>query len=344
MSASINIKRMGAIALVILVLAACVYTAVISPKSIFLVSGPGLVFVLVAGFAMALMSFSGAEISEAFKHAAGASGDTLGLQKSAYFWEAMARNFWMVGVLGSLVTFIIGLGSSAGGIQGISTRMTNSYLSTIYGMILAVICAAPALKLSGKLDAPMSSKGGELDQPSRYPMDKTFGITHVFGYALFILCMGWVMFSAFSNLTADSPLNPASVFLYWPSLLIVAGGTVLFILFIGSDALGRSLTLSFALTGLIGTLVGYYMLLQGFLSHQIANVAAGMTFIISACFFALLGMVLLGAPLGDRLLKGAQSNRQGSLNRIAWFIFPLISLLFLTLTFIMVITPIKRPM
>ena len=85
--------------------------------------------------------------------------NTLGLQRSAYFWEAMARNFWMVGVLGSLITFIIGLGSSAGGIQGISTRMTNSYLSTIYGMILAVICAAPALKLSGKFDAPMSSKG-----------------------------------------------------------------------------------------------------------------------------------------------------------------------------------------
>ena len=32
MSTNINIKRMGTIALVILVLAACVYTAVISPK------------------------------------------------------------------------------------------------------------------------------------------------------------------------------------------------------------------------------------------------------------------------------------------------------------------------
>ena len=108
------------------------------------------------------------------------------------------------------------------------------------------------------------------------------------------------------------PSQSGQVFLYWPSLLIVAGGTVLFVLFIGSKALGRSLTFSFALTGLIGTLVGYYMLLQGFLSHQIDNIAAGMTFIISACFFALLGMMILGAPLGDRLLKGAKSNRQGT--------------------------------
>jgi len=344
MSANFSIKRTGTIALIVLVLAACVYMAVVSPKFGFLVSGPGLLFVLAAGVALVLMSFSGNEISEAFKHAVGASGKGRELQRSAYFWEAMARNFWMVGVLGSLITFIIGLGSSAGGIQGISTRMTNSYLSTIYGMILAVICAAPALKLSGKLDVSVNTAGQEIGRANSAGVDKTFGITHFIGYALFILCLGGVMISAMSSFTPDSPLKPQNVFLNWPSLLIVVGGTLLFVLFIGSQALGRSLTLSFALTGLIGTLVGYYMLLQGFLSHNIAEIASGMTFIISACFLALLGMIVLGAPLGDRMLKNAQSSRQGALNRIAWFIFPLISILFLTLTFILVITPIKRPM
>ena len=190
----------------------------------------------------------------------------------------------------------------------------------------------------------MIAEGQDVTRSRRYLFDMAFGATHVIGYVLFVLCMAWVIVSSFSTLTADSPLNPASVFLYWPSLLIVAGGTILFVLFIGGKALGRSLTLSFALTGLIGTLVGYYLMLQGFLSHRIEGVAMGVTFIIAACFFALLGMIILGAPLGDRTLKLSQSGRQGALSRIAWFLFPLICLIFLTVTFVLVITPIKKPM
>lgn len=248
----------------------------------------------------------------------------------------------MVGVLGSLIVFIIGLGSSTGGIQGISMRMTNSYLSSIYGMILAMICTAPALKLFGKLETAFQKEDLEKSPWTSGTMDRTFSSTHLFGYALFILGLNWVIFSSLSSLTKDSPLKPANVFLNWPSLLIIAGGTILFVLFIGSKALGRSLTLSFALTGLIGILVGYYMVLQGFLGHSTENIAAAMTFIISACFFALLGMIFLGAPLGDRVLKNTQDNHKSTLNRIAWFIFPLITLIFLTLTFILILTPIKQ--
>lgn len=344
MSTGLNIKRSATISLVILVLAVFVYTAAISPEFGFLVSGPGLIFVLLAGMAMALMSFSSAEMAEAFKHTAGAEGEGQALQRSAYFWEALARNFWMVGVLGSLMTFIIGLGSASGGIQGISTRMTNSYLPSIYGMILAVLCAAPAMKLSGRLDISSNTDSIEVVQSRAPLLDKTFGVTHILGYLLFSLCMTGIIASSLSPLTSDSPINPATVFLYWPTLLIVAGGTILFVLFIGGKAIGHSLTLSFALTGLTGTLVGYYMLLQGFLSHQIEGVAAGITFIISACFFALLGMIILGAPLGDRTMKLTQSGRQGALSRLAWFFFPLICLIFLTFSFVLVITPIKRPM
>jgi flagellar motor component MotA len=62
-------------------------------------------------------------------------------QKSGYFWEAAVRNFWMMGVLGSVISFVIALGNSEGGIFEIATRMSASYLSAVYGMILAVICS-----------------------------------------------------------------------------------------------------------------------------------------------------------------------------------------------------------
>lgn len=342
MSKNLDIKRVLITVAAIVVVAALGYTAVLSEKFASLISGPSFIFVLVGGVAVTLMAFSGSEITTALKHAIGGSAKSHELQQSAYFWEALARNFWMVGVLDSLIIFIIGLGSSKGGVDGIATRMTNSYLSTIYGVILAVICVAPALKISGKFADSLNSGSEKISSVPPGMMDKSLRLENIFGYALFILSLGGVFLGSLSSLTSDSPLNPASVFLYWPSLLIVAGGTIVLVLFIGGAAIGQSFTLSLALTGFIGTLVGYYLLLQGFLNRNIQDIAGAITYIISSCFFALLGMIFLGAPLGDRVLKHSRTQKQGTLNRVAWFIFPLITLIFLTLSFVLVLTPIKR--
>jgi hypothetical protein len=65
--------------------------------------------------------------------------------------------------------------------------------------------------------------------------------------------------------------------------------------------------------------------------------------ILSSCFFALLGMVLVGAPLEDLAVKKPQSGRRSPMSRVAWYVFPLVALIFVVIAFVMVITPMQRP-
>ena len=85
---------------------------------------------------------------------------------------------------------------------------------------------------------------------------KTFRIENIIGYVLFIVVIGWAVVLPLSSRTLDSPLNPIQVFIHWPSLLVVIGGTIALVLFIGSTSIGQSFTLGFSLTGLIGSLMG----------------------------------------------------------------------------------------
>ena len=67
-----------------------------------------------------------------------------------------------------------------------------------------------------------------------------------------------------------------------------------------------------------------------------------MAFIISASLFALLGLVVIAAPLEDREVMEGRRERPGPLSRMFWIVFPLLTFIFLLLTFIMVITPMKK--
>jgi flagellar motor component MotA len=96
---------------------------------------------------MALMGFSAREIGAAFKNTAGGPDGKESLQNSAYFWEAAARNFLMLGVLGAFISFVTALGKSSGGIANIALGMSESFLPAVYGMILAVICFVPVLQV-----------------------------------------------------------------------------------------------------------------------------------------------------------------------------------------------------
>jgi hypothetical protein len=120
------------------------------------------------------------------------------------------------------------------------------------------------------------------------------------------------------------------VFVYWPSLLVVLGGTIVLVMFIGDAAAGRSFTLSFALTGLIGSLMAFVQTLISFSSRGVR------------CFIALLGMMLVGMPLEDRTIKTGKNKKQLTLSRIAWYVFPVVALILLIFAFVMVLTPVKK--
>ena len=126
----------------------------------------GLVFLLLGITTAALMSFSPREIGTAFRHASGAPGSIEGLRRSARVWEAAARNAWIIGVLGSALGFTAVLGGGSGGIQETSLGMARAFIVALYGLILAVACLVPALKLAGAAGRLPSDDRPDLIRPA----------------------------------------------------------------------------------------------------------------------------------------------------------------------------------
>jgi MFS family permease len=328
----------------ILLLGSLAVAVALSGKFTNFVSGYGLIFVLLGGAALALTSYSLREMGAAFKHAAGGPGRLGELRTSLLFWQTSARNVWMLGVLGSIISFVAALtnaqASSQGGIASIAFRMAISFVPTVYGLLLGVICLVPAWKLTEK---PHLESPGGAPQADKKPVQKAGGsprVETIIGYILFLGMTTWAILGP--SLSAGVPLKSWEWIVSWPALLVVLGGTTALVLFAGDMAAGSAFTLSFALTGLIGSLAGFIQVLLGFSSRSIQNVSSGLAFIISSCFIALLGMMLLGVPLEDRAAKAGKTHIQARLNQIACYVFPLIVLIFLAMAFVMVVTPIKK--
>jgi len=320
-----------------LVAAAVIAAVIVSGLFSGLTNEAGLFYLVLGSVAAALMGFSRREIGAAFQHAAGRPGAREDLKRAAYFWEAAARNAWILGVQGSAMNFTIALGSESGGIAGISGRMIQSYIVTLYGLVLAAVWLVPAMKLAGQAErAPAAMTSGPA--PLR-PML----VERVTGYVLFAAALGLTIFFLVGGYPQNGPLPFAKIMLHGPALLVVFGGAIALALFIGVSAGARSMTLGFAMTGLICLLAGLIQALYGFVHASIQEISAAIAFIISASSFALLGLVIIAAPLEDREVMEGRRQGPGALSRMFWTVFPLLTFIFLLLTFIMVITPMKKP-
>ena len=163
------------------------------------------------------------------------------------------------------------------------------------------------------------------------------------GGVLFAAVLGLTIFFLVRGSPQDGPLPVAKVMLHGPAILVVFGGAIALALFMGAGAGARALTLGFAMTGLIALLTGLIQALLGFVHTSIQDIAAAVAFIISAALFALLGLVVVAAPLEDREVMEGRRESPGPLSRMFWIVFPLLTFIFLLLTFIMVITPMKKP-
>ena len=325
----------------ILVLAVIAAAIAFSGKFSGFMNVRGLFFVLAGSVTLALASFSIPEIGAAFKHAAGAPREPAAIRKSMAFWEAAARNAWMTGVLGTILNFIVAICTLSGGIGEVATRMAMSFLATVYGMVLAVICAVPAWKLGEIL---RSQAARNIPQTASNPAPaeaKSLRFENVIGYLLFLVVVSWMVFKPVLGM-AHLNFSPFDWIIHWPSLLVVLGGTLALVLFVGSAGAGRILTPAFAITGLIGSLMGFIQVLLGFASRQISLVSAGITFVIASCFIAMLGMMLVGAPLEDRMIKTGRMDKPSGLSRAAVYVFPLLALIFLVVALVLVITPMKQ--
>jgi hypothetical protein len=300
-----------------------------------LLNPAGFLFVLVCGIALMLISFPGAEIRRAARDAFASDGGETDIRGSAYFWETAGRSFWVMGILRSilqLILFFISFKAESFVKPPLLARGLAQYLlPTLYGILLSVICFVPYWKLRGKLP------NGPLTQTAEpKPMEYTrwrFGV--VAGYALFFSFWVW-----------SFPLHSVEILIaIMPAVLLVLGGTIAIMLFVRSTNSGPALSIAFAATGLIGALLGVIQMLFGVTmgAQGINQVAMALAFFISSCFTALLGIVLLSAPLEDRAIRTGQIAGPSLFSRAAWYVFPLVVWIFLMqaidLTLRYIITP-----
>jgi hypothetical protein len=306
-----------------------------------LMNRAGLLFLVFGSVAAALMGFSRHEIGAAFRHAAGLAGPEGSLERAAYFWEAAARNAWILGVLGSAMNFAIALGSESGGIADITNRMIQSFVVTLYGLVLSIVCLVPAMKIAGEIEKGRPGKNPPAVEVSRPVPARAFLFERVAGYISLAAVLILTALPQVQGYPQKGTLPIGKVILHGPAILVVIGGAIALALFIGAGA--RAWTLGFAMTGLIGLLMGLIQAMFGFAHTNIQEISAALAFIIATSSFALLGLVAVAAPLEDREVMEGRREGPGALSRMSWVVFPLLTFIFLLLTFIMVVTPIQKP-
>jgi len=223
--------------------------------------------------------------------------------------------------------------------------MIQSLVVILYGLILAVICLVPAMKLAGQAgEARLTEeKGRATAGPSAPGGVGSVTSGRILGYVLFAAVLGLTIVFMIGGEPRSGPLPLNRVLLHWPGILVVLGGAIALALFTGAGAGAQALTLGFAVTGLISFLMGLIQALFGFVHANVAEVATAVAFIITASSFALLGLVAIAAPLEDREVMEGRKEESGSLSRLSWVLFPLLTFIFLVITFIMVVTPMKKP-
>ncbi len=291
------------------------------------------ILILVGEVALLLMGFKWAEIVNAFRQAAGRPQATPALNRTTYLWEAAARNALHLGVLGTLVGFVMQICSDTGGQADFMFALGKSLLSTVCALILAALLSTPALRALWTIE---TAKGGEnADAIDASPgAEDSFGFWgYALGYVLFFALIVWLLFPP----VAAGSRRPFDWFVHWPALLVVFGGALGYGLLSGRTFKTGSLIAGFGCSGLIGALVGVVQALQGFSQTSIAAVSEGIAFMISSCFAAHLGLLAIGLPLQDR----GQRPKAMTLSRLVWYGFPVVTLLMIVLATLMAMIPLK---
>jgi hypothetical protein len=289
--------------------------------------------IVLGEFALLLMGFQWPAIVDAIRQAGGRRSVAGASQQNAYFWEAAARNALHLGVLGTLIGFVMQICSDMGGQAGFMAALGSALLSTVFGLILAAVLSTLALR-------SLRPIGTDQDSGVRESVDASPDVHKRAGRL--VPALGWIMFLALMLYTLYSPAAsgaamPFDWFVHWPAWLVVFGGALILGLMSGHPLSASPLVTGFAWAGLIGSLLGVVQALQGFSQMSIAAVSEGITFMISSCFAGFIGLLAIGLPLQDR-----SQNRQGMKpSRLVWYGFPIVALLILALATLMVMVPIK---
>jgi hypothetical protein len=307
-----------------------------------LMNEAGLLYIVLGTAAVTILGFTGPEIASSFGLALGRPGTEQDRFKAAYFWEAAARNAWILGALGSALNITVTLSSESAGISGVANRMIGSLVVVLYGLVLAVVCLIPVLKLGDRKGPEPSSAQEGLKASGGSRAERIPTARRIFGYVIFGAVLGLTVVFMIGGDPQNGPLPIVKVLLHAPAILVVVGGAIALALFTGAAG-GRAWTVGFSMTGLIALLAGLIQALFGFAHRNIAEVSSAVAFIITASAFSLLGLAAVAAPLEDREVMEGRRDKPGPFSRLFWIIVPLVSFICLVLTLILVVTPMTKP-
>ncbi len=290
------------------------WAIVLAASAFFPASAPvgGLLFVVLGLAAVTLTAFGAHEWGRAAR-------------TSPVLWESTARNAWTIGVLAALLFFARALGDSSRGLAEVARSLALAFLPALYGLALAALCLVPALRLR-------DSGAGSHSDESRGGADRWLGA------ALFLALVAWTLMR--SPLGDAWRFTPWAMLLHWPAVLVVAGGALLVAAIAGPALRGRIGVVALALSAALASLTGLVLVLFGFADQSIARVVSGLDFILTSCFVAHVGMLIVANPIEDRRMRGGADPFPGS--RTAWLLFPVATLVFLVITLVLAMTPMQQ--
>jgi hypothetical protein len=296
----------------------------------------GLVFLLLGCVALGFTSFTVAEIWAACRDGCAPDPHRASTGTSALFWEATARNAWLTGSLGSVVFFVLALTYPSGAIRVIATNMSLAFVPSILGLAVAALALVPSLKLKDAMEA-LAPGEGAVPAGTRSPVRRR-AWEHSVGPVLVVALVAWTV-SGLPAASASEVPAPWGFLLHWPALFVVVGGTTAVLLLAGRPLARRIRSVSFAVAGAIGTLMGLVQVLLGFAARDIAALSAAGSFVVTTCFVSLLGTMLAAVPVEDEAAKAGGTGGYPWPSRVAWLLFPMLTTLYLLGTLAMVLTP-----
>jgi hypothetical protein len=258
----------------------------------------------------------------AFQPPAGTIRSTLG---SRARWETASRASWTTGAIAAIVLFVRAIGLSDGEIERIATGMALAFVPGIAGLALAGLAMALAFRL-----APVHASPGTTPRPW----------VEWLGRLLFLWLVACAALLPWLG-EREWQFAPWNLLLSRPALLILAGATLALVLLFGR-AWRRLAPVALALSGTLGALVGLAQALLGMARVSIAQVTAGMESITTSCFVALVALALLSSPPRETRDDGSTGARTAT--NVAYALLPLACLLLHAIVFVMVITPMRKPL
>jgi len=251
-----------------------------------------------------------------------------GARSSPVWWESMGRNAWIVGALSALLFFARALGDSSRDLEHVARDLALAFLPALYGLALASVSVVLAMRF--RADGTGSPPGEIGDSGS--------GTDYWLGAGLFAVLVSWTVLRPPQG---DAwRFAPWAILMHWPAVLIVIGGALVVVIIAGRALRSRIGVVAVALSGAIASLVGLVLVLSGFADQSVAGIVSGLDFMLTSCFVAQVGMLLIANPIEDWHRRAGGEPLPGC--RAAWLLLPAATLVFLVITLVLAMTPMQQ--